>query len=218
MRRIVLDIETTGFYHDKHDRIVEIACVELDGLKTTGNEYQTYLSPGVRVDPGAFKVHGLSDEFLENQPEFGEIVDDFLAFIGDDELVAHNGNAFDMKFIQKELALIERPAIRNKVFDTLVYARQTRPGKMNGLDALVKAFKLKTDRVDGVHGALQDSRTLAKVYCYMLQTRGSGSLELEQPKQVSEVVSFGPLIVRPPTPSEAEAHRIMLTTLKLQAY
>lgn len=218
MRRIVLDIETTGFYHDKHDRIVEIACVELDGLKVTGSEYQTYLSPGVRVDPGAFKVHGLSDEFLENQPEFSEVVDEFLKFIGDDEIIAHNAISFDMKFVQKELALIERPPIRNKVFDTLVYARQTRPGKMNSLDALVKAFKMKTDRVDGVHGALQDSRTLARVYCHMLQTRGSDSLELTQPKEVSEVVSFGPLIVRPPTPAEAEAHRVMLKTLKLQAY
>lgn len=218
MRRVVIDTETTGLYHVGADRVIEIGCVELDGLQITGQEFQTYLSCNVKVQPDAYKVHGISDEFLDGQPEFPEVVDQFLEFIGDDELIAHNGIAFDIPFIQKELRLIERPPLRNKVFDTLVHARSTRPGKRNSLDAIVKDFKIKNTRDGGEHGAIKDCRLLAKVYCHMMQGRGNTEMELEIYKPVIEVLPCGPLVVVPPTPAEAEAHLKMMKELNLRPY
>ena len=102
MREIVLDTETTGLSPDNGDRIVEIGCVELINHVPTQNTFQVYLNPEREMDAGAEKVHGLTNEFLSNKPKFIEIVDDFLNFIGDSKLVAHNAD-FDINFLNLSL-------------------------------------------------------------------------------------------------------------------
>ena len=72
MREIVLDTETTGLSPDNGDRIVEIGCVELINHVPTSNTYQVYLNPEKDMDPGAEKVHGLTNEFLLDKPKFIE--------------------------------------------------------------------------------------------------------------------------------------------------
>ena len=123
MREIVLDTETTGLSPDNGDRIVEIGCVELINHVPTQNTFQVYLNPEREMDAGAEKVHGLTNEFLSNKPKFIEIVDDFLNFIGDSKLVAHNAD-FDINFLNSELARVKRDKINsNRVIDTLKIAR-----------------------------------------------------------------------------------------------
>lgn len=218
-RRCVVDVETTGLKAGKPDRIVEIACVELDGTRLTGNEYQTYVSPRVKVDPGAFKVHGLSDAFLSDKPEFEDVASDFLSFIGDDELVIHNKD-FDVGFLNYELKNAGLQELKNRVFCTLKFARQQRPGRRNTLDALVAEYKIKSQRVDGIHGALPDCRDLGKVYAAMIQAQGTVQIDFDAAREERPMpqLSPGDLIVTYATPAEIAAHAQMCSKLGIKVW
>ena len=104
MRQIVLDTETTGIGHQQGHRIIEIGCVELIDRKLTGNHFHVYLNPQRLVDEAAFRVHGISDEFLQDKPLFEDKVSDFLQFVGGAELIIHNA-PFDLSFLNNELQL-----------------------------------------------------------------------------------------------------------------
>ena len=163
MREIVLDTETTGLSPDNGDRIVEIGCVELINHVPTKNTYQVYLNPERDMDPGAEKVHGLTNEFLLDKPKFIEIADSFLEFIGDSNLIAHNAD-FDINFLNSELVRAKKDKINNdRVVDTLKIARSRFPGARNSLDALCKRFFVDNSN-RSLHGALLDSELLAEVY------------------------------------------------------
>ena len=107
MRQIVLDTETTGLSPNDGHRIIEIACVELIDRKLTGNHYQVYINPERPVDQGAFKVHGIGDEFLKDKPKFSDIIDAFLDYVRDSELVIHNA-AFDIGFLNAEIRKLKK--------------------------------------------------------------------------------------------------------------
>ncbi len=167
MRQIVFDLETTGFRFDEGHRIVEIGGVELVRGAVTGRSFHTYVNPQRDVPEGAFKVHGLSAKFLKDFPVFADerVARAFVDFVGDAELVAHNGVSFDLPFINAELANAGLSALENEIVDTLLLARRKFPGSPASLDALCARFGVDTRQraLDG-HGALLDSRLLAEVY------------------------------------------------------
>lgn len=176
MREIVFDTETTGVFaehpeKDLCDRVVEIGCVEIVNFERTGREYHVYLNPDRSVPEEVVRVHGLTREFLSQHRRFAEIVDEFLDFIGDAPLVAHNA-AFDQAFINAELARCARTApAAERFIDTLLIARKKFPGASCSLDALAKRYQLDRYGFDlaarkgpGGHGALIDARILAEVY------------------------------------------------------
>ena len=167
MREIVLDTETTGLSPDDGDRIVEIGCVELHNHLPTGEEFHTYINPNMPMPDGAFKIHGLSDEFLQDKPNIGDVLDSFLDFLDNSTLVIHNAE-FDLKFLRREMNLAgSKRELKNKVVDTLTEARKKFPGSQASLDALCRRFKIdNTDRE--LHGALKDARILSKVYFELL--------------------------------------------------
>ncbi|EPX83482.1 DNA polymerase III subunit epsilon [Salipiger mucosus] len=179
---IVFDTETTGFSPEKGDRIVEVGCVELVNFVPTGREFHVYINPERSVPLEAAKIHGLKTDFLKDKPVFADIVDDFLEFIGDGRLVAHNAT-FDMKFIKAEVKKAGRPALTNSVVDSLVFARKKLPHKgSHSLDTLLNHYKIdKTSRSDG-HGALIDAHLLAKLW---LELNGGAnySLDLEKDQE-----------------------------------
>ncbi|MBO9428513.1 DNA polymerase III subunit epsilon [Sulfitobacter sp. R18_1] len=176
MREVSLDTETTGFDPDTGDRIVEIGCVEMVNRITTGNRYHVYINPERSMPEEAFKVHGLSEDFLKDKPKFAEVKKDFLEFIGNDPLVIHNA-AFDMKFLNAELKLCGDNPLKNEVKDTLVMARRKFPGRNANLDALCNRYKIdKSSRT--LHGALVDADLLAKVY---LEITGGANYNLALP-------------------------------------
>ena len=163
MREIVLDTETTGLSPESGDRVVEIGCVELINHVPTSNTFQVYLNPEKQMDPGAEKVHGLTNEFLVDKPKFIDVADDFLSFIGSSTLVAHNAD-FDVGFLNSELSRAKKEKIKtNRVVDTLKIARTKYPGARNSLDALCKRFSIDNSNRE-LHGALLDSELLAEVY------------------------------------------------------
>ncbi|MFT5703664.1 MAG: DNA polymerase-3 subunit epsilon [Rickettsiales bacterium] len=167
MREICFDTETTGFEPKEGHRIVEIGCVELFNKVRTGKTYHTYVNPVRDMPEGAFKVHGLSSEFLKDKPKFSEIVQEFMDFVGDAKLIAHNAG-FDMRFINHHLRECDLEIIeRRNVIDSLELARQKFPGAGNTLDALCKRFGVDLSRRTK-HGALLDAELLADVYIELL--------------------------------------------------
>lgn len=165
MREIVFDTETTGVRPDLDDRVVEIGMVELIDLVPTGNTFHRYINPQRAMPADAYRVHGLSDQFLSQFRPFADpdIVDAMLAFIGDDPLVAHNAE-FDRRFLNAELARLDLPLIpESRCIDTVMMARKKFPGAPASLDALCRRFAIDLSAREK-HGALLDARLLAAVY------------------------------------------------------
>ena len=167
MREIALDTETTGLSPQNVDRIVEIGCVELINHMPSGRTYQTYLNPQKTMDPSAEEVHGLSNDFLKDQPLFKEIASEFLEFISDSPLIIHNAE-FDIGFLKKEHSAtsVSDNFLDNEIIDSLKLARKISPGIKNTLDALCERYSIdNSDRT--LHGALLDAKLLAFVYLKM---------------------------------------------------
>lgn len=163
MREIVLDTETTGLDPARGDRLVEIGCVEIVNRFLTGRVFHRYLNPQRPMSPDAFAVHGLSDAFLADKPVFKDVADEFLDFIGEDQLVIHNAS-FDTGFLNHELKRLGKgPISSTRVVDTLMIARRRHPGQQNSLDALCARYGIDSSRRTK-HGALLDAEILAEVY------------------------------------------------------
>lgn len=170
MREIVIDTETTGLDPASGHRIVEIGCIELLNAIPTGQHYHVYLDPERDMPEEAFRVHGLSTEFLTGQPKFSDVVEAFLAFVGDAPLVAHNAE-FDMRFLNAELTAHGFAIIGfERIVDTLALARRRHPGAPNSLDALCQRYGVDLSRRIK-HGALLDAEILAEVYAELLGGR-----------------------------------------------
>src|SRR6186713_3120879 len=158
MRQIVLDTETTGLSAEGGDRIIEIGCVELVGRKLTGNNKHFYLNPGRDSHEDALKVHGISNEFLRDKPKFEAVADELLEYLQGAEIIIHNA-PFDVSFLNKELELIGRQALKHcvgKVTDSLAMAKELFPGKRNSLDALCERLDVNNSERT-LHGALLDA-------------------------------------------------------------
>lgn len=220
MREIVLDTETTGLEANGGDRLVEIGCVEMVNRILTGEIYHVYINPERDMPVEAFNVHGLSAEFLSDKPVFSAVADEFLNFIADDTLVIHNA-AFDIGFLNAELARLGRPAIaRDRVVDTLALARRKHPGASNRLDDLMNRYGIDSSR-RVKHGALLDAELLAEVYSELLGGRQASLMGLveeqtEAPRLIVEAKAARPRPV--PLPSrvsteEAQAHGAFVAAL-----
>lgn len=221
MREVVFDTETTGLNPGQGDRIVEVGCIELINLLPTGREFQAYINPGRPVSEATVRITGITNDTLRGKPPFEspQVVDQLLEFFGDSPIVAHNAE-FDRGFLNYELELMGRPPFpKERFIDTLVLAREHRPGSPASLDAVCKRFDISIkDRV--LHGALLDAQLLAMAYLELRGGRerafnfgnGAGGSGAGQ-------VVFTPRQQRPaPLPSrlsdaEAAAHAAFVETL-----
>lgn len=200
MRAIVLDTETTGLDPASGHRIVEIGCVELLNTIPTGEIFHAYVNPLRDMPEEAFRVHGLSSEFLAEKPVFAEIAPDFLQFAEGANVIAHNAE-FDLRFLNAELALVGLgPIPQDRVIDTLSLARRKYPGAPNSLDALCARFGIDTSRRTK-HGALLDAEILAEVYAEL--TGGRQAVLLFSLGGVSSARSEGKLLTQRPHPLPA---------------
>lgn len=216
MRQIVLDTETTGLSADNGDRIIEIGCVELVNRRLTGNNLHHYLNPERNSHEEAFKVHGISDEFLRDKPKFSEITTELTDYLRGAELIIHNAS-FDVGFIDKEFERVGLPPLSQLVplvTDTLAMAKEMFPGKRNSLDALCSRLGVDNSGRT-LHGALLDAELLADVYINL--TRGQDALLMDEhdtasDKQVQANVDFAalPLFVLPANEQELAAHEKLL--------
>ncbi len=219
-REIVLDTETTGLDPNSGHRIVEIGCVELSNGVRTGKFFHCYLNPERDVPDEAYRVHGLSTQFLSDKPIFSQKVDDFLEFIADSPLVIHNA-AFDMKFVNWELVNLGFAAITmERAVDTVLIARKKFPGSPASLDALCKRFNIDLSGRTK-HGALLDAELLAEVYLDLMGGR-QAMLVLDSAAQAAVAGSTMVTSSRPTlearvftvSTAEEEAHQAMVAKLK----
>ena len=168
-RQIALDTETTGLVPSEGHRIIEIGCVEIIDNELSGRTFHTYLQPNVLVENSAIAIHGITNEMLKEQPLFAEIVDAFLAFVKDAEIIIHNA-PFDLGFFNNEFSLLDPPraGLENfcQIFDTLTLARTKHPGKDNTFDELCKRYKMDFSETEK-HNALHDAEKLAQLYLAM---------------------------------------------------
>lgn len=170
MREVVFDTETTGLYPEQGDRIVEVGCIELVNYLPTGREFQIYINPGRPVSESTVRITGITNEVLRTKNPFShpEVVDRLMEFFGEDPIVAHNAE-FDRAFLNAELGLLGRTVLpKERFIDTLILAREHRPGSPASLDAVCKRFNISIEGRE-LHGALKDARLLARAY---LELRG----------------------------------------------
>ncbi len=225
MRQVVLDTETTGLNPEEGHRVIEIGCVELVDRRLTERRFHVYINPGREVDHEAVGIHGLTNEFLADKPNFSGIADEFVDFIRGAELVAHNAN-FDIGFLEAELERIPNvPGMTELMLggaplDTLALAREKRPGKRNSLDALCREYKIDASERQ-LHGALLDAELLTLVYLAMTreQSRMFGGFEpdiegsrFEKIKKLTEL-GRSPHIIEP-SDKERQNHKLFLDELR----
>ena len=206
MREIILDIETSGLDYKEGHRIIEIGCVELN-RKEVGSYFHRYINPLKTLTEENIKIHGITNEFLEDKPLFEDVAEEFLSFIQDSSIIAHNAN-FDVGFLNHELEKLSQPQIpKDRVVDTVVIARNRFPGQQVNLDALVKKLRVNTLVDREFHGALKDAKILTDVYLELqginqmglqLNERKSENLNLTDELNLTQIVL---------TKDETEAHK-----------
>ena len=167
MREVVLDTETTGLDVNNGDRIVEIGIIELENHIQTGKFFHYYLNPERPSNPQALKIHGLTSEFLKDKPKFIDIVDEFINFTSNSNIIIHNAS-FDVGFINSELRNCEKAELNEKyIIDTLTLAKKQFIGQSVSLDALCRKFNLDISHRE-IHGAIKDAKLLAQVYLELI--------------------------------------------------
>tara|TARA_B110000116_G_C16799515_1_gene569295 strand:+ start:1860 stop:2537 length:678 start_codon:yes stop_codon:yes gene_type:complete len=216
MREIVLDTETTGLNFKAGDRIIEVGCVELMNHISTGKTLQFYCSVNKKIDKGATKVHGITNDFLKSYPAFDVQVGDFLDFIKDDVLVIHNAD-FDVGFINNELRILDKSELKNKIIDTVPLARKILNTRIANLDYLCRRFSIDLSERN-LHGALLDSQLLAEVYLELnggkqismnLSLNNKQNNEFKAVKQIKE-----PLLQIRATSKDISKHKTLIKTIK----
>ncbi|MGL0924655.1 DNA polymerase III subunit epsilon [Vibrio vulnificus] len=220
-RIVVLDTETTGMNresgpHYMGHRIIEIGAVEIINRKLTGRHFHVYLKPDREIQPDAIDVHGITDQFLVDKPEYRQVHQEFLEFIKGAELVAHNA-PFDVGFMDYEFGKLDAAIGKTddycKVTDTLAMAKKIFPGKRNNLDVLCERYGIDNSHRT-LHGALLDAEILADVY--LLMTGGQTSLEFNANSQegggedIRRVAGRKSLKVLRATADELDAHQSRL--------
>ena len=188
---------------------------------TTGATFHCYLNPDRDMPAAAEAVHGLSSAFLADKPRFHEKAAEFLEFIGDSMLVAHNAS-FDFGFINAELeACGLEPVSKTRMIDTVALAKVRHPGAKLSLDALCTRYGIDRSHRT-LHGALLDAELLAQVYVELTGGRQIG-LELAGSRQETIVAPVAMPVrervfrpARPHAASEAElaAHAAFLESVK----
>lgn len=175
-RQLILDTETTGFYYQDGDRIIEVGALEMINRKLTGSSIHIYINPKTPVGDSV-NVHGITDEFLQDKPLFEEISQVLFDYLHGAEIIAHNAT-FDMNFLDMEFKRAGFKALSDvcEVTDTLALAKSKHPGQKNSLDALVRRYEIpQRDRT--FHGALLDAEILSDVYLAM--TGGQVSFDID---------------------------------------
>ncbi|CAH0498604.1 DNA polymerase III subunit epsilon [Novosphingobium sp. CECT 9465] len=211
MREIVFDTETTGLDPRSGDRLVEIGCIEMVNKVPSGAVYHCYFNPERDMPAEAEAVHGLSIAFLSDKPKFAEKAGEFLDFIQDSPLVAHNAG-FDFGFINNELESCGlEPVSRDRMIDTVAIARRKHPGAKLSLDALCTRYGIDRSHRT-LHGALLDAELLAQLYVELQGGRQIGlelAAEAAMPTEGSmTVTSSVTRVFRSPRPHAASAQEL----------
>ena len=164
-RHVIVDVETSGMSPAYGGRVIEIGAVSVIGSEII-SEYNTLINVDCQIHPGAYHVHGISKSMLSGWPSPEVVWPDFLDFIGDSPLVAHNAS-FDMGFIRFELARL-RLSIDNEVKCSLALSRKALKNLPSHRLSSVAVHVLGKIPADiHLHRALGDAKLLANIWIKM---------------------------------------------------
>ncbi len=221
-RQIVFDTETTGLKPEDGHRVIEIGAVELIDGQKTGKTYYALINPERHIPEEVVKVHQIDDYKVKDAPVFKEIVDDFLNFIKDSELLIHNAD-FDIKFINSELDKVNKGKIwdyvSNAVCTLKLSKRLFEEERRHSLDAMCERFGVDlSQREEQGHGALLDCQLLADCYIEINKRHSAADIEadLEQTNWVRppikryDGVSFKKINL---TENEEKVHEMFLNDM-----
>ncbi len=188
MRQIVLDTETTGLETSSGHKIIEVAAVELQNRRLTGDTYHRLINPQREIDAESYKIHKISNAQLANKPLFVDIAESFIEYIKDSEVIIHNA-PFDIGFINEELKATtfnNFETYTSNIVDSLAMAKQLRPGQRNNLDSLCRYYDFDiSEREEYGHNALLDCRLTAQVFLAM--TSGQMGFDFEPTQRAGRV-------------------------------
>jgi DNA polymerase III epsilon subunit len=180
VRQLFVDIRTSGREPEYGHRVIELAAVETIEGQISGKTFHRYINPHRPVDPSEILTHGITNEFLDQQPRFDEIVEQFLEFANGSEIVIHNAAA-DVTFVDAELRRTNSRVSHafTNVVDTVALAKKLHPREDNSLEALCARYGV-VNTPSQPDGALGDAFLLAEVY-----RAGFASLRMDVPQAVS---------------------------------
>jgi DNA polymerase-3 subunit alpha (Gram-positive type) len=158
---VVFDLETTGFYPGT-DKITEIGAVKVKN-RTIIERYSSFVNPQRGIPLKVQQLTGITPEMVQDAPFIEEVLKEFLAFVGDEILVAHNAD-FDLSFI-KYFANKQNIEVLNTSVDTLELARTLFPDlKNHKLNTLASEFNIQ---LVGHHRAVNDAEATAGIFVYL---------------------------------------------------
>ncbi len=218
MREIILDTETTGLSPKDGHRVIEIGALEVVNRLPTGRTYHQYLNPEREIEATAIRVHGITNDKVAGMPIFADVADDFLKFISDSPIVAHNAS-FDIRFLNHELTeFANKDELNNEIIDTLVIARQKFPGAQASLDALCRRFEVDLSGRE-LHGALLDAQLLAAVYMELTGGQQPGLAFASDEELLADDTRYKTTAPQPArtfaaSTAELEAHQAFIKNIK----
>ena len=161
---VVLDFETTGLYPNQGDRAIEIGAVRINQGAVV-ERFQQLMNPGQRINSFIESYTGISNKMLQSAPPCEEVMEQFVEFIGGDNIVAHNAS-FDQRFLDAELQRINAGYQGLFACSMLISRRLYQEAPNHKLASLVAYKNIATDGV--FHRALADAEMTASLWQAML--------------------------------------------------
>lgn len=164
----VFDVETTGM-SPVHNRIIEIGAVRLEHDGSL-SRFQTLIHPETDIPYQITRLTGITNEMVANAPTFAEAAPEFLEFIRNSKLVAHNAR-FDLAFLMESLNRTPGlPLWEGGAYDTVMLCRKAYPGLPSySLGALRQAFQLGMDTEGSAHRALYDAEVTMELFFQVMK-------------------------------------------------
>ena len=186
---VVFDLETTGLYPNKDDSIIEIGAVKIKNNEII-DRYDELIYPGKVLSEEIIKITGISNEILKDKRTEKECIVDFMKWVGNSIMVAHNAK-FDISFLDCAYLKYSLGSLDNMVIDTLGLSRYLDSSqKYHNLSALVTRYNIPWDE-DKHHRADYDSEGTAYIFYKMLK-----KLELNNIKNISDLVRYPFIVIR----------------------
>jgi DNA polymerase-3 subunit epsilon len=167
MRKVVVDVETTGYSTSRGGRVIEIGAVAIESGRIVG-ELGTLIDSGAPISYGAFRVHGISEQMLAGKPSPDEAWRAFREFAGNADLIAHN-SPFDSSYVCHELALLGH-GLPNRWHCTVRLSRKRLPHLSNHrLDTVYRHLFGEFPPGAARHRALDDARHTAQIWLELMK-------------------------------------------------
>lgn len=156
---VALDFETTGLYPER-DSIIEFGAVRFKGRELLGT-FEALVTPATEYTAEAMAISGISAEMLLGKPAIDAVMPDFVSFLGDAVLVAHNA-PFDIGFLRATCQRLTIPAVSNRIVDTQTLAQKALPRqKSYSLQNLAAGLGIESGNA---HRALDDAETCMRLF------------------------------------------------------